>query len=1026
MHDWENPAVLGRNRLEAHTLLLPYDEEKAAIDGERGSSPWFRLLNGSWHFHYAESPAEAPAGFFSPSFDSSAWDRIDVPSNWQLKGYGRPHYTNVIYPFPVDPPRVPSENPTGSYRREFVIPAFWADRQITLRFEGVDSAFYVWVNGRQVGFSKGSRIPAEFDITPYVRPGKNLLAVQVHQWSDGSYLEDQDMWWLSGIFRDVYLVANPRVQLFDLRTVTQLDADYRDAVLRIELQLKNYGEETAQGYKVRYNLLDANLQSVSTGTVRFSEVAGGQIIAATVDQPLSNPHKWTAETPYLYTLLLTLLDGAANEVEVKASRVGFRQVELKGGNLLVNGVAVMFKGVNRHETHPDLGRAVSLESMRQDILLMKRHNINAIRTSHYCNDPRFYDLCDYYGMYVIDEADLETHGFGRVGNINQLSDDPAWEAAYLDRMERMVRRDKNHPCIVMWSLGNESGYGRNHKAMAAWTRSYDDTRLIHYDRDMEMEVTDLYSVMYSPLEKCIALAEEPNYTKPVILCEYAHAMGNGPGGLKEYWEAFYKYPRLQGGFVWEFVDHGLRQVTPDGKEWFAYGGDFGEQPNDGNFVIDGLVFPDRTPSPGMLEYKKVIEPVHVTVHDLSQGELMVSNRYDFLSLDHLQAIWRVEADGQVIESGVLTLPHIPAGESAVVKVAFSRPSPVWSGVEYFLNIDFKLACPTNWAEAGHVVAWTQVALDFKPINVPVVPQPAFAPLQVDRDTRQIVVSGADFALSFNRIYGGITSWRYQGVEMLAAGPRLHFWRALIDNDRRIKDQWLNARLHQLTHRLDAMEVTQLDDNTVQVTEQVRIAPPVLTLGFACTYTYTIHANGDLFIGVHGIPQGELPALPRIGLQMRIPGEFSQVRWYGRGPGECYIDSKMANRVGLYGCTVDELYTPYIFPQENGNRTDVRWVALTTLRGMGLLACGNPTFNFTALRYSTEALDAATHRHELVPEENITLHLDYKHHGLGSASCGPGPLPQYCLNPEEFSFQYRLRPFSPDEMSPAALARTVVK
>jgi len=1076
IHDWENPKLTNRNRLPARSYAFAYPDETAAIVGQPGStassapsggSPWFLLLNGQWKFHYSPTVAQAPLGFERPDYDIEAWGDIAVPLNWQMAGYGRPHYTNVQFPFPVDPPRVPTENPTGSYRRQFVVPDDWADRRITLRFEGVDSAFYVWVNGQPVGFSKGSRTPAEFDITPHVHAGANTLAVRVMQWSDGSYCEDQDMWWLSGIFRDVYLLAYPTVHAYDVRVRTTLDQEYRDATLELAIGMENHGKEAADDWRVEAVLLDDLRQKVVGRSTRFS-VAGGKSESVEVKMPLASPRKWSAEDPYLHTLLVKIRNAAGDLVEVTPLRVGVRQVEMKGGLLLVNGAAIKFKGVNRHEHHPDLGRAVPLETMVTDLLLMKRHNINAIRTSHYPDDPRFYDLCDRYGLYVIDECDLETHGFGNLKDWQgNPANDPDWEDACVDRMVRMVQRDKNHPCVVMWSLGNEANFGCNHKAMAARARQLDPTRPIHYEGDYDLVVADVYSRMYSHYESVIAAgkgdeeeikkafgAKGQGYsTKPFILCEYGHAMGNGPGGLLEYWEeAIFPYKRCQGGFIWEWVDHGIRQRTADGKEFFAYGGDFGDEPNDGNFVCDGLVFPDRRPSPGLTEYKKVIQPVKVEAVDLKAGKFNLTIRYDFLTLDGLHLDWTLTADGEVVQSGTVATPKVAPGKTRAVKIPCD-PRAAASGSQCHVTLSFTLASDQCWAPRGHEVAWAQFELPMKGPAVRVANIALMSPVSAARDGLTIRVAGTDFELAFDTVTATLESWRFNGVKLLQAGPRLNFWRATTDNDRNWDNAgaWRNAGLFRLQHRTESVELLSAGPNVTRIVARTRIAPPVLNCGFHCDYTYTIFGNGQMRIDVHGLPYGELPpTLPRIGLRMTLPRTMQQFQWLGRGPGESYVDSKQANRVGLWKANLDDLYTPYVFPQENGNRTDVRWVAITDLRGMGLLAvcptqsgasvhkaarpcsidapncdCKTPLLNFSAHRFTTMDLEAARHTTDLVPREDITLNLDWRHNGLGSASCGPRPWDHYLLRLEEFRFSICLQPLSMDAVSPNELARAAM-
>ncbi|WP_249226638.1 glycoside hydrolase family 2 TIM barrel-domain containing protein [Alicyclobacillus mengziensis] len=1032
----ENFSVLEQNRLAPRSYFIPYASEKSALTYGRGESDRFLLLNGAWKFDYSPTPEQAPVDFYQEDFSVEAWDTIQVPSNWQLNGYGKPHYTNVIYPFPVNPPYVPTENPTGSYRRTFTIPESWEGHEIILRFEGVDSAFHVWVNGHEVGYSQGSRLPSEFDITPFVRTGNNVVAVRVYQWSDGSYLEDQDMWWISGIFRDVYVLSRPTVHIRDFFVRALLDDDYQNGDLEVNVDLT--GVTPGDEYTVELKLLDASHQLL----VDEIEVLRGRYdLDKLFNMKIENPNRWSAENPYLYHLLLTLRNEHGQILEVIAQKMGFRSVELKSGNVLVNGVPVIFKGVNRHDHHPDYGKAVPLDWMVDDVLLMKRHNINAVRTSHYPNDPRFYELCDEFGLYVIDETDLECHGFAISGNWDELSDDATLEAAYLDRMSRMIERDKNHASIIMWSLGNESGYGCNHVAMANYAHAKDPSRLTHYEGETRRLITsgtdlteakmDVYSTMYTSVEELIELAKRTELDKPHILCEFAHAMGNGPGGLKEYVDAFYKYKRLQGGFIWEWLDHGIRQKLDDGREYFAYGGDFGEKPHDANFVIDGLVFPNHTPSPGLVECKKVIEPVQVALVDVEEGKLEITNRYDFSGLNHLQFVWSVEADGKVVESRTANLPDIGPGESGLLLLPYNLKNYNTEGTDYWLNLQFLLKERHLWADAGHEVAWAQFLL---PNNTPVQSvEEGLLPINVIEDGMMLRVTGTDFSLSFNKVYGRMDEWKYQGTDIIESGPQINFWRAPTDNDNPpnkdmvcVAAQWKKYGLDALQHRISGFGWEWAQPNTVlQIRIHARVAPPVLSWGFQLEYLYTVYGNGWVDISVQGTPEGKYPlTLPRVGLQFRIPSALEQVEWYGRGPGESYSDSKQAGRFGVYQKTVRELYTPYVLPQENGNRTDVRWVSFTDWRGMGFLATSKPQFDFSAHRYSTDKLEKARHTYELVEDDFITVNLDHVQNGLGTASCGPGVLPQYLLNTEQFDFTMRLKPYSKDVSSPTLLGKKI--
>ena len=1024
MNDWENPQLFARNRLPARAFFTPHAEEHTALTLSRGASTRFKLLNGVWKFHYDASPQEAPRDFMEESRDVGDWDDLQVPSSWQMHGYGKPHYTNVIFPFPVDPPRVPTENPTGSYRRSFFIPKDWDGLDVILRFDGVDSMLEVWVNGKAVGLSKGSRLPAEFDVTPFIRMGDNVLAVRVTQWSDASYLEDQDMWWLSGIFRDVALIARPKAHIADVYATTVFDKDYEDARLNVKLTISR----AAKGGKIAIKLVDALGKPVATAE------AAADKPETTLVLDLDAPHKWSAETPYLYTLLATLADGQGATLEVVPQRIGIRQVEIKGGNILINGVDVMFKGVNRHEHHPDLGRALPLETMIEDLVLMKRHNINAIRTSHYPDAPRFYDLCDEFGLYVIDECDLETHGFENAHDKTNPSDDPEWEAATVDRMVRMVERDKNHPCVVIWSLGNESSFGRNHRAMADKARSLDPTRPIHYEGDYGQEITDMLSFMYASVDAMHQIGEGVELTahwsklkpekyahKPCILCEYAHAMGNGPGNLKEYWDAFYKYKRLQGAFVWEWVDHGIRKYSETGEDYFGYGGDFDDHPNDRNFVCDGLIFPDRIPSPGLIEYKKVLEPVTVEAVDVAAGKVRLLSRLDFASLDHLNMAWALLENGATIQRGCLPMPHVPARGSAELTVPFSLPAGK-PFTELTLSLTFTLAIDTRWAAAGYEVAWTQFAVPVKSVLGWPVSRLPEAPLRAEEGDGSLVLTGPAFEMEFDMLRARIASWTCEGEELITRGPRLNFWRAPTDNDAGLAEKWRGAGIDALQHHVETVSWEQVDEETIKISAKVRIAPPVYSRVIEAEYVYTVRGDGSVKIDVTGEPKCEWPdTLPRIGLQLGVPDNLVSADWYGRGPGESYVDSLQAGKFGVWSADVDGLYTPYIMPQENGNRSDVRWVALTDARGVGLLAVGMPTLNFSAHRYTPEDFAAAKHTHELEPRDEVIVHLDYKHNGLGSASCGPGPLEKYLLKPGPFSFSVRLAPVNVDAMSPAETA-----
>ena len=1012
VNDWENPQVVGINKEPGHTPLLPYADVSAALARKPEASPYYKSLNGAWKFRYAPNPASAPQDFYKVEYDDGGWDPIAVPGNWQLQGYDRPIYTNVQYPFPIDNlPGVPADdNPTGSYRVTFTVPEAWQGRRIFLHFAGVDSAFYVWVNGEKVGYSQDSRLPAEFDITGYVRPGENVLAAQVYRWSDGSYLEDQDFWRLSGIYRDVFLWSAPTVRLSDYVIVTDLDEHYRDATLKITVQVRNHDASRAAARTVEAMLYDAGgapmFSAPASGRVT---VAAGGAVALELAQPVTRPKLWSDEHPDLYTLLLTLKDPAGDVQEIESCRVGFRKVELRRGQVHVNGVPIRFKGVNRHEHDPDTGHTVSVESMIEDILLMKQFNVNAVRTSHYPNDTRWYDLCDEYGIFLYDEANIESHGVW-----DRLTNDPAWRTAFVERGARMALRDRNHPSVIVWSLGNESGYGPNHDAVAAWIRANDPTRLIHYHPAEDAPIVDILGPMYPKVDRIVEMAHMAGETRPVVMCEYAHSMGNSTGNLKEYWDAVEAHTRLQGGFIWDWVDQGLRRFTEDGKEWFAYGGDFGDAPNDGSFCINGLVWPDRKPHPGLWEHKKVVEPVRVTPVDLAAGVLKVTNRYAFSDLSHLDIAWTLAAEGDVIQSGALPRLTTPPGASATIQVPFRAPEPV-PGVEHWLAVHFTLAEATPWAGRGHEVAWEQFLLPFSVPADTAIDANAMPPLRVAQSGAEITVAGRDFSLVFDKGAACIRSFSYKGKPLMQRGPALNIWRAPTDNDintwgeQKMAMRWREAGLDRLQEQARSVQVEQVSPQVVKIHAETFACAPDLTDGIESQITYTIYGSGEMVIDHRVLPDAKLPPLPRVGLRLTLPGAYNNFAWYGRGPHESYADRKLGARVGVYRGTVDEQYVPYIVPQEHGNKTDVRWASLTDANGAGLRVEGMPLLNVSASHFTAEDLTAATHTYELRRRDDITLNLDYAQCGLGNASCGPGVLPQYLLEPREYRYSLKLKP-----------------
>lgn len=1007
--DWMNPEVTHRNRQDPRPLLIPYADEASAIRGDRTFSPWYRCLNGEWLFHYAESVSLVPPEASEHKIDESDWDVVPVPSVWQMQGYGTPHYTNVKYPFPVDPPFVP-DHAVGCYRHEFTVPASWDGRRIRLTFDGVCSAFTVWVNGEEVGFSKGSHVPAEFDITDVVRQGKlNSLAVQVHQYSDASYLEDQDMWRFNGIFRDVWLAALPETHIHDVHARPVLAEDFSSATLEIDVELRGEGSGT----------VEAVLLGPEGGEVGTATVEGGSASIA-----VYAPKLWTSETPHCYTLLLRHAGPDGEVREIQRQTVGFRTVEIRDQQLWVNGVSIKIQGVNRHDDHPDFGWAVPYEAMERDVQLMKQHNVNTVRTSHYPNDSRFYELCNRYGLFMIDETDLETHGFGISGDADQLSDDPAWQKAYLDRMTRMYERDKNHPSVIIWSLGNESGYGQNQDAMYAWLKEHDPSRPVHLEviahRHAPVAATDMHSTMYPPVEEVIrqGQSDEP---KPYILIEYAHAMGNGPGSLKEYWEAIRTYPRLIGGLVWEWADHGIRQYSSSGEEYFAYGGDFGDHPNDGNFVIDGLMSPDRDPHPSLIELKKVHEPIALELVDASAGTIRLLNRQFFTDLSDLSLQWSLSTGGRVVASGVLDVADLGPGESREITLdavaAHAERPDTW------LDVVAIVAGQASWAPAGFEVAHCQVCVA-EPVGAEVQPL-AEGGLDVAETDVAILVTTERGDILFDRTRGVIASWMVNGQDLVEDGPVFDMFRAPTDNDTYQVETWKTMDFRHMRPQVRSSEIVEQTDRSVVIEVTAVYGAPAFSPTYDLVQRYTITGAGDVAIETEATPRAgvfevmanlakqagvpELLSLPRVGLTMELPGTFGAVTWRGLGPHENYPDRKESATYDTWALDVMEMPHPYVFPQDTGNREGAHWVVVAPEHGFGLLAWSDEPMSIKALPYTAEVLADATHSHQVKPGTTTVLSLDHRVAGLGSSICGPRPMDQYLVTPETFRWTVNLRP-----------------
>lgn len=1043
MKIWENHQVDGINRMPARAHFLTFPNREKALLGSNRYTHAFKNLNGVWKFMFLDAPEYSPEGFYESGFDTASMDDITVPGNWQLQGYGKMHYSDLWYNFPINPPYVPTENPTGIYKRTFYVENSFAGKQIIIRFCGVDSAYHLWINGQEVGYSKGARNEAEFDITDLVRVGEeNDITVRVYQWSDGTYLEDQDMWWESGIFRDVELIGVPKNGINDYKVEADLDDTYTDGLLFVNASLRS--EEPVQ---VTFELLDAQGVSVLKETVASE---GNKV---TFKATVKEAEHWTAETPYLYKMLMTVeKDGEV--IEVIPQNVGFRNIRLNGDTFLVNGVAIKFKGMNRHDYNPRNGRVVAKEEIEKDIILMKQFNVNAIRTCHYPDSYYLYDLCDQYGMYVIDETDLECHGFELTGNYSWISDDPTWELAYVSRMVRMIERDKNYPCILMWSLGNESSSGCNFFKMTEVAHQMDSTRLVHYEGDFDMEYADVYSTMYTWLEnpaKPFLMKDIIENSKhPHLLCEYCHAMGNGPGNLKEYQDLFYAHDKLQGGFIWEWFDHGIETYTEDGEKYYRYGGDFGDDPSNKDFCIDGMLMPDRTPSPGLYEYKKVVEPITTTEVDLEHGVVRLLSRYDFADLNQFRMVYNIMEDDVMIFSGSMDLPSIPARTSKDITIPYDLKSiQAVPGAEYYVNISYQLKEAVPYAPAGHELATAQFKLPVYKEGIEFIPE---GTLKVTKNHTTLRAEGANFHVDFDLVRGNIISVVRDGMEIMSKGPRLTLWRAPISNDMEIIDQLKKVYFLHLEHEVVMDIKYEEDGHFLKMVVKTINGTTNSAWHFDTTYEYVVCPTGDVMISVSGVPAGKLEdtgatmsangssanmamggklgcapdMFPRIGVTMHLDESMENVRYFGRGPRENYSDSKEAGLMGVYENTVDGLFTNYVVPQANGNHMDCKWVSLTNDRGMGLVASTEDSFNFSASFYEEKDLDDAKHTCDLVKRDYVVFNIDYKQNALGSYSCGQWQLDKYRAKNEPFTINFRVTPFNNKEMADKHIAHERIR
>ena len=1006
---WEDPTIIAENKEDAHATLIPYDTYQEALEGNRVLSKHYKSLNGDWWFNWVKRPADRPMSFYENDYDIQKWGKISVPGSWQLQGYGQPIYTNVKHPFEDPKPPFPPKdnNPVGSYRRSFNVPVEWKEGQVFIHFEGVKSAFFVWVNGIKVGYSQGSMTAAEFNITDHLIDGNNSVSVQVFRWSDAAYIEDQDFWRLSGIYRDVFLMHTPDTHIRHFKTKTTLTDNYQSGLLNVATHIKNYSTKIKK--VILKNIIsDLNGSIVKEFDPILFDLAPNSEEVFDQIAIMKNIRTWSSEFPNLYNMVLSISNSDDSIIENISTKIGFRSVELKNGQMLVNGQPIIIKGVNRHEHDPIKGRTVDEELMVKDIMLMKKFNINAVRTSHYPNHPRWYELCDEYGLYVMDEANLESHAFW-----SKFTLDPIWETAFVDRAQRMVLRDINHPSIIIWSLGNEAGYGPNHDKMAEWIRAYDSSRLIHYEGKEPgygplPNHFDIIANMYASVDLMIKLHDE-NPSRPVILCEYSHAMGNSNGNIFKYWDAIYKYPRLQGAFIWDWVDQGLLRKDNNG-EYYVYGGDFGEKLHDGNFCLNGVISPDRKPHPALYEVKHLQQDIKVSWDQLDKNIFFIENRNFFQDLSYVYGIWELIEDGQKISSGNINTDYINPQSKQVYEIppfsTFDRKK------EYALNFKFKLKENRPWAKKGHIVASDQIIIQknssqrfrnySKKKNKQVF-------VIEKTDTLEINSGGTRFWFDLNK--GQLFQVSLKQKQFMVSPIAHNIWRAPTDNDeggdkKSFASQWLRAGYNKIKRQVVSIDNKYKDD-----LYQISVIEKHLSdsANIHVSIVYTFYPKGDLHVEAEtSIPEG-LPVFPKIGLTFKLESKYSKLKWYGRGPHESYSDRKYSAFIGEYSGSVKDQYYPYIRPQENGNKTDVKWATFENDKGDGLIIYGIPLFNLSAHQYSLENLTKATHTHMIKDNGPVTVNMDHKVMGLGGDdSWNPRTHKEYLIGPGIYNYAFILR------------------
>ncbi len=1031
--NWQNPQVFAVNRLPSHTLLVPFSQ-RPSVNSYIFNSEYALSLNGSWKFKFVTNPLNTPDDFHSKAFADNDWNTIPVPSNWQTKGYGVPVYTNQIHPFPANPPFVPNEgNETGLYRHTFRIPESWNGNRVIIHFAGVQSAMDLWINGQYVGYTQGSMTPAEFDITPFTTAGENLLAARVINWSDGSYLEDQDFWRLGGIFRDVFIYAQPENALWDIEVNTSFNLDYSEATLSVNGVLTNTAESKLPNISLK--LFDRNGDLIFDKSVQPTVKNGATVFS--VSEKVVKPELWSAEKPNLYQLIINVDDKYYQQL------VGFREVKIAGGQLLINGKPVMIKGVNRHEFDQYHGRTVSYELMEKDVMLMKQNNFNAVRTAHYPHHPYFYELCDRYGLYVMDEANVESHYLWQYRNQSPVLY-PEWKNAIVDRGVSMVLRDRNHPSVIIWSLGNESGDGPNMWAMADTIRKLDAAnRPIHYEskaikRPLSFEGVgafeklrrmisalqwskaltgyDFNAAMYPTLDRLNEMAKLDKKERPILICEYSHAMGNSNGHFKEYWDLFESHPRMVGGYIWDWTDQGLVKFTADGKPYYAYGGDFGDKPNDKDFCHNGVTFPDRSLKPAMAEIKKVQQYVKFLDLDVERKTVTLKNAYAFISLNQFNLEWNMTEDGRVIQKGNLSLPDVKPDGRAVLEIPYTKPQ-INPGKRYHLNLSVQLANDEIWAKQGFEVASFQYEMPWM-IQKPAETIEATGTLSVSETASLWTVVGDNFSIDFDRQTGSILRWMSNGEVVVQNGPKVNLWRAPTSNDIGTDFNpdprfsfhaklWQMYGLNDLSIKKSNVTIAKSGAAVVVKTQQVIVGKKSK---FDAVITHTVQPSGevDIHLQLNGSKNYNLP---RVGFMLELPKELSQVEWLGRGPQENYRDRSYAAHWGLYSYLASQMVTPYTKPQENGNRYDVDWVRVHTASGERGIEVTGKSFCFSIHPYSLETLTKANHTSDLIESPVNHLYIDLAQNALGSESFFYNYLQKYVLKGKRFDFKVSIRPIN---------------